>query len=69
MAIFSMFGLLFFPLISLLGAAWFYVRWQNSDPEAENVPYEKKRMKGCLISFVVTLVLFGILKLLFPFEV
>ena len=69
MAIFSMIGLLFFPLISLLCAAWFFVRWQNSDAEAENVPYEKKRMKICLIIFVVSLVVFGVLKLIFPFNV
>ena len=67
MAIFSMIGLLFCPLISLLSAAWFFVRWQNSDPEAENVPYEKKRMKISLIVFVVSLVVFGVLKLIFPF--
>ena len=69
MAIFSMIGLLFCPLISLLSAAWFYVRWQNSDPEAENVPYEKKRMKISLIVLVVSLVVFGVLKLIFPFNV
>lgn len=68
MAIFSMIGLLFCPLVSLLGAGWFFVRWQNSDPEAPNVPYEKKRMRGCLIAFVVSLVVFGALKLMFPFE-
>ena len=69
MAIFAMIGLLFCPLVSLLGAGWFFVRWQNSDPEAPNVPYEKKRMRGCLIAFVVSLVVFGALKLIFPFQV
>lgn len=68
MAIFSMIGLLFCPLVSLLCAGWFFVRWKNSDPEAENVPYEKKRMKASLIVFVVSLVVFGVLKLCFPFN-
>lgn len=68
MAIFAMFGLLFFPLISLLCAAWFFVRWQNSEDDAPSKPLEKKRMKICLIVFVVTLVIFGVLKLIFPFN-
>ncbi len=29
----AMIGLIFGPLVSLLFAAWFYVRWQNEEDE------------------------------------
>ena len=68
MAIFSMVGLLFFPLISLLGAGWFFVRWQNTEDEAPSKLLEKKRFRCCLIAAAIALVVFGALKLMFPFE-
>lgn len=68
MAIFSMFGLLFFPIVLLLCAGWFFVRWQNTEDEAPSKPLEKKRFRCCLIAAGVALVVFGILKLCFPFD-
>ena len=68
MAIFSMFGLLFFPVVLIITAGWFFVRWQNTEDEAPSKPLEKKRFIGCLIGAGVALVVFGILKLCFPFD-
>ncbi len=69
MAIFAMIGLLFCPLVLLLCAGWFFVRWQNTEDEAPSKPLEKKRFRYCLIAAGVALVVFGILKLCFPFNV
>lgn len=69
MAIFAMIGLLFCPIVLLMCAGWFYVRWQNADPGDENVPLEKKRSRNFLIAAIVALVVFGALKLIFPFNV
>ena len=33
MGIVAMIGLIFGPFVSLLFAAWFYVRWQNEEDE------------------------------------
>ncbi len=58
-------GLIFAPFVSLLFAAWFYVRWKNEEDEA----LAQKSRKLCfraLIAAGVCLVVFGILKLIFP---
>ena len=68
MAIVSMVCLLFFPLVLLLSAGWFFVRWQNTEDDAPSKPLEKKRFRYCLIAAGVALVVFGILKLCFPFN-
>ena len=39
MGIVAMIGLIFGPFVSLLFAAWFYVRWQNEEDE-ELAPVE-----------------------------
>ena len=55
----AMIGLLFAPIVCLLCAAWFYVRWQN----------EHEDRRTCfifLIAAAASLVVFGVLKLLFP---
>lgn len=68
MAIFAMVGLLFCPIVLLLCACWFFVRWQNAAPDDESKPLEKKRSRNFLIAAVVALVVFGVLKLIFPFN-
>ncbi len=69
MAIFAMIGLLFCPLVLLLCAGWFFVRWQNTEDEAPSKLLEKKRFRCCLIAAAIALVVFGALKLIFPFQV
>ena len=59
-------GLLFAPVICLLCAGWFFVRWKN---EHENQKLALRDRKTCfvwLIAAAASLVFFGVLKLLFP---
>ena len=59
-------GLLFAPVICLLCAGWFFVRWKN---EHENQKLALRDRKTCfvwLIAAAASLVIFGVLKLLFP---
>lgn len=58
-------GLLFAPVICLLCAGWFFVRWKN---EHENQKLALRDRKTCfvwLIAAAASLVIFGVLKLLF----
>lgn len=61
----AMIGLNFGPLVSLLFAAWFYVRWQNEEDE-ELALHNRKICFRALIAAGVCLVVFGVLKLIFP---
>ena len=61
----AMIGLIFGPLVSLLFAAWFYVRWQNEEDEALALQNRKICFRF-LIAAGVCLVAFGVLKLIFP---
>ena len=65
MGIVAMIGLIFGPFVSLLFAAWFYVRWQNEEDE-ELALHNKKICFRALIAAAILLVVFGILKLIFP---
>ena len=58
----AMIGLIFGPLVSLLFAAWFYVRWQNEKLAQKN----RKVCFRALIAAGICLVVFGVLKLIFP---
>ena len=58
-------GLIFGPLVCLLFAAWFYVRWQNEEDEEKALPNRKVCFRF-LIAAGVCLVVFGVLKLIFP---
>lgn len=53
-------------MICLLCAGWFFVRWKN---EHENQKLALRDRKTCfvwLIAAAASLVIFGVLKLLFP---
>ena len=67
MAYVAIIGLLFAPLMCLLCTAWFYVRWQNEENE-EKALLNKKICKRFLIAAAVSLVVFGVLKIIFPFS-
>ncbi len=58
-------GLIFGPLVCLLFAGWFYVRWQNEEDEEKALPNRKACFRF-LIAAGVCLVVFGVLKLIFP---
>ncbi len=68
MAYIAMIGLLFFPIIFLMSAALFYVRWQNEHENEELAKKSKKVFKICLIAAGISIVVFGVLKLAFPFN-
>ena len=65
MGIVAMIGLIFGPFVSLLFAAWFYVRWQNEEDE-ELAQKNRKVCFRALIAAGICLVVFGVLKLIFP---
>ena len=65
MGIFAMIGLIFAPFVCLLCAGWFYVRWQNEEKE-EKALQNRKVCFRFLIAAGVCLVVFGVLKLIFP---
>lgn len=65
MSIFAMIGLIFAPFVCLLFAAWFYVRWQNEEDE-ELAQKNRKVCFRALIAAGICLVVFGVLKLIFP---
>ena len=65
MGIVAMIGLIFGPFVSLLFAAWFYVRCQNEEDEALALHNTKICFRE-LIAAAILLVVFGILKLIFP---
>ena len=67
MAYVAMIGLLFFPIVFLMSAALFYVRWQNEHEDEEQALKNKKAFKVCLIAAAISLVVFGVLKIVFPF--
>lgn len=58
-------GLIFAPFVSLLFAAWFYVRWQNEEDQEKALKNRKVCFRA-LIAAGVCLVVFGVLKLIFP---
>lgn len=68
MAYVAMIGLLFAPLVCLLFAAWFYVRWQNEKKDEKLALHNKKICFRALIAAGVSLVVFGALKIIFPFS-
>ena len=68
MAYIAMIGLLFFPIVFLMSAGLFYVRWQNEHEDEELANKNKKIFKICLIAAAVSLVVFGVLKIVFPFN-
>lgn len=59
-------GLLFAPLLCLLCTGWFFVRWKNEHEDEAMAQKDRKRCITCLIATGVALVVFGVLKLLFP---
>lgn len=61
----ALIGLIFVPFISLLCAGWFYVRWQNEE-DKELALQNRKTCFRFLIIAGVGLVVFGVLKLIFP---
>lgn len=67
MAYVAIVGLLFVPLVCLLCAAWFFVRWQNEHDNEEIALKNKKISRGFLVAAIVALVVFGVLKIVFPF--
>lgn len=67
MAYVAIVGLLFVPLVCLLCAAWFFVRWQNEHDNEEIALKNKKISGGFLVAAIVALVVFGVLKIVFPF--
>ena len=58
-------GLYFVPVLCLLGAGWSYVRWKNEEDEALALQNRKICFRF-LIAAGVCLVVFGVLKLIFP---
>lgn len=67
MAYVAIVGLLFVPLVCLLCAAWFFVRWQNEHDNEEIALKNKKISRDFLVAAIVALVVFGVLKIVFPF--
>ena len=65
----AMIGLLFAPIVCLLCAAWFYVRWKNEHEDQELALRDRKTCFIFLIAAAASLVSFGVLKLLCPFTV
>ena len=61
----AMIGLIFGPLVSLLFAAWFYVRWQNEEDE-KLAQKNRKVCFGAFFAAVICLLLLGVIKLIFP---
>ena len=61
-------GLIFAPIVCLLCAAWAYVHWQNEEDE-ELAMKGRKMCFRFLIAAGAALVVFGVLKLLFPITV
>ena len=68
MAYVSIVGLLLVPLVCLLCAAWFYVRWQNEHDDEDKALKNKKTCMRFLIIAAVAIVVFGVLKIVFPFQ-
>jgi len=66
MAYVAMIGLLFVPLVLLLLCAWNFVKYQSETDENQRKTY-KKRGKKLLIIAIAAAILFGILKIAFPF--
>ena len=62
----AMIGLLFAPIVCLLCAAWFYVRWQNEHEDQALAQRDRRTCFIFLIAAAESLVVFGVLKLLFP---
>ena len=62
----AMIGLLFAPIVCLLCAAWFYVRWQNEHEDQALAQRDRRTCFIFLIAAAASLVVFGVLKLLFP---
>ena len=67
MAYVAIVGLLFVPLVCLLCAAWFFVRCQNEHDNEEIALKNKKISRGFLIAAAAAIVVFGVLKIVFPF--
>lgn len=64
----ALIGLIFVPLVCLMCAGLFYVRWQNEENE-EIAAKNKKLFRAFLIAAGASLVVFGVLKLIFPISI
>ena len=62
----ALIGLYFVPLLCLMGAAWSYVRYQNEHEDKECAEKDHRRMRVLLIAAAVSLVVFLVLKFVFP---
>ena len=62
----AMIGLLFVPLVCLLCTGWFFVRWKNEHEDEALAQKSRRVCRGFLIAAVLSAVVFGILKLIFP---
>ena len=62
----AMIGLLFVPLVCLLCTGWFFVRWKNEHEDEALAQNSRRVCRGFLIAAVLSAVVFGILKLIFP---
>ena len=66
MAYVALIGLYFVPILCLLGAAWSYVRWKNENENEELSQRARRNCKRLLIAFPITIVVFLLLKIVFP---
>ena len=66
MEYFAMIGLLFVPVICLLCTGWFFVRWKNEHENEELSQRARRNCKRLLIAFPITIVVFLLLKIVFP---
>lgn len=66
MAYIAMIGLLFVPLVLLLFSGWNFVKYYSETDNRKKMLYQKKA-KIFLIAAVIAAVVFGVLKIFFPF--
>lgn len=66
MAYIAMIGLLFVPLVLLLFSGWNFVKYYSETDNRKKMLYQKKA-KTFLIAAVIAAVVFGVLKIFFPF--
>ena len=64
----AMIGLLFAPIVCLLCAAWFYVRWQNEHEDQALAQRDRRTCFIFLIAAAASLVIFGVLQIVYTLE-